>query len=268
MFRKTLIIAGAGLALVTQPLAAEDTGEQTSQEEQAFAAMAEMFKVEPLTAEEEARLPAAQKVIGKLIPEGTLAEMMGPMFDKIMKPMMALEMKPTSDDVAQELGLDPAELYLSDEEVAEVAAILDPYREERREREAEIMPRMLTKVMVAMEPSMRKSMSELYAIHFDAQELADIDAFFSTPSGTNFARKSFTMASDPRVMSATMESLPSMMGMFAEMGAEMKAATADLPEPRGIGDLSDEEFDRLVELTRIDSDDLKAAMSVASESED
>ena len=103
------------------------------------------------------------------------------------------------------------------------------------------------KMMTATEPVMREAMSQLYAINFDTRELADIDAFFSTESGAAYARKSFTMASDPRMTGAMMQAMPEMMGSFAEIEADMAAAVADLPPVRTYADLDAAQRARLAE---------------------
>lgn len=108
---------------------------------------------------------------------------------------------------------------------------------------------------------MRSAMSELYAVYFDAGELADIDAFFSTPSGASYARQSFRMSSDPRMVGAMMQEMPTMMGAFMEMGEEMKQATANLPQKRSWADLDASQRARLSELTGYAEEDLEYLLS-------
>ena len=77
--KRILLSAGAGLALALTPIAAAAQGEEPSSEE--LVAMgnmfAEMFTTEPLTEEQQARVPAAQAIIDLMMPEGFYAEMMG-----------------------------------------------------------------------------------------------------------------------------------------------------------------------------------------------
>jgi Uncharacterized protein conserved in bacteria (DUF2059) len=173
-----------------------------------FAMLGAMFAAEPLTPEQEARLPQANAVIAKLMPEGAMGEMMGGMFDSILKPMGELAKSSAADRAAKGIGLSEYDLELTEEQAAEIANMFDPVFEEREAREMAMLPEMMGRMWSAMEPPMRKAMAELYAINFTEAELADIDAFFSTPTGAAYARKSFTMASDPRVMAATMEAMP------------------------------------------------------------
>lgn len=257
------LLASAPLALTFgTPAAAQDGDSQ----EDAMAMMAQMFPVEPLAPEEQARLPLSQEIIDRMIPPGTLGEMMGSMFDGLMGPIMEMASRASTGDVAKSLGVGAYGLDLNDRQLAEVAAILDPMREERNAAVGAVMPALMGRVMEAMEPSMRKAMSEAYAITFTDEELRDINTFFSTESGLSFARKSFTLSSDPRVIGASLEAMPAMMEIFGEMDSEMAAAMADLPPTRRYEELSSGELARISELTGLSLEDIKAGMIAAGES--
>lgn len=246
-------------AALTLAFASPATAQES--EEDVMAMMAQMFPVEPLSEEEQARLPLSQEIIGKMIPPGTLGEMMGSMFDGIMEPIMEMASTARAGDVAKLLGVESYQLDMSEEALSEAAQILDPVRDERNAAISAVMPKMMGRVMDAMEPSMRKAMTEAYAITFTDQELNDINAFFSTESGLSYARKSFTLSSDPRVIGASLEAMPAMMEIFGQMESEMEAATADLPPERGFADLSQAEIDRLAELTGLSVDEIEASMT-------
>ena len=110
-------------------------------------------------------------------------------------------------------------------------------------------------------------MSEAYAIYFSEQELGDISAFFSTPSGLSYARKSFAMGSDPRILGASMEALPAMMESMADIEAQMEAATASLPAVKGWNDLSPAERARISEITGLEQGEIEENMTIAAEME-
>jgi hypothetical protein len=259
MFGKTILTWGAALALTAAPVWAQDEGEDP------FAAMAGMFVAEPLTAEQQARLPAAQIVVDRMMPPGTLGEVMQSMFGGVMDPLLALAIEPSAGQVAKELGYGESEIEMTEEQAKEAAAILDPAWTERRQREMTAMKGAMGRVMNAMEPAMRKGMVEAYAAAFSATELADVAAFFATPSGASYAKKSYALASDPRIMGAAMQAMPTMMEGFVAMQAEIEAATADLPARRAYGDLSPEQQRRLSELTGMDQDAIEAGMAAAAE---
>lgn len=250
MIRRPFFAAAAGLAALTlapQPLAAQESG--PAEMEQAMAMMGAMFPAEPLTPEQEARLPQAQRIIARMIPEGTLGEMIGGMMDSMLGPIMGMGGGPAVSAVTQGTGLSPETLDLSPEQAEELAALFDPAFAERHAREMGLMPDLMREMMGAMEPGMRRAMSELYAINFSQGELDDIEAFFRTDSGTAYARKSFTMSSDPRIISATMESLPQVMASINALETRMAAVTAGLPPKRRFADLSAAEKAKVAKLT-------------------
>lgn len=265
MIGRTARAMGAALALMAAPVAAQD---EAPADGGIMEAMAAMFVPEPLTPEQEARLPAARLVVERMMPPGTMGEMMQSMFGGFLDPLMKLGMEPSAAEVAKEVGLEEGALDLTEEQAREAAAILDPAWSERRQREFGAMKGGMTKVMAAMEPAMRDGMAQAYAVHFTATELADVAAFFATPSGASYARKSYTLASDPRILGAAMQSMPQLMEGFATMQADMQAATADLPPRRAYADLTAQQRARLSELTGLDADALDAGMALAQAARD
>lgn len=248
--------ATAALALAAQPLAAAPPNSPrpappapTANEEDPMAMLGKMFTAEPLTADQQARLPQAQRIVALLIPDGTLGEMMGKTFDQMLGPILSQSEAPGAATIAKGTGFAASDLDLTDAQTAELAALFDPAYAERHKREMALVPEMMRSITTAIEPTMRKAMAELYAIHFTPAELADIETFFKTPSGTAYARKSFTMSSDPRIMAATMEAMPELMQGFEAMGKKADAATADLGKPRSFADLSLAEKAKVARLT-------------------
>lgn len=270
------IIAGAlgGIALsAAAPISAQTGGyDETSAEaaelEAAMAKLGEMFATEPLTAEQEARLPAASRIVALMIPEGTMGEIMGTMLDDMLGPMMEMGPPPSRMTVAQGLGVNRFELELTDEQAAELAGLFDPAWQERQAREMAVMPAIMREMMTAMEPPLRKAMSELYAIRFSDTELAEIEAFFSTETGRRYARESFAMASDPRTMSASLEALPMMMQRMEDIEARIEAATADLPAKRDYDALGAEERARISDLTGLSQEEIRANLAGSEPSGD
>lgn len=264
---KSLLKLVAPLALIAMPaslLAQDAQDEVLSGDELAgvMGALGEKFPVEPLTPEEEARLPAATALVDKIIPDGTMGEMMSGMFDGFLGPLMELDESGGQLQLAKLLGISASQLEnIDDDAVEHAAAMLDPDWELRREREAEAMPRAMNAMMAAMEPTMKSAMSEMYAVYFDATELSDIDAFFSTESGANYARKSFSMSADPRFAGAMMQAMPAIFAGMADMQAELDAATADLAEQRSWDDLEPAEQEKLASMLRMNRFELDAMVS-------
>ncbi|OYX64630.1 MAG: hypothetical protein B7Y88_11065 [Sphingomonadales bacterium 32-64-17] len=225
-------------------------------------ALGEMFPVEPLTPEQEARLPAATALVEKIIPPGTMGEMVTGMFDGFLSPIRAIEGNEGKPPLAKLLGVSRGQLAsVGGEAAARAATMLDPDWQLREEREAEAMPRAMNAMMSALEPAIKSAMAEMYAIHFDADELRDIDVFFSTESGAAYARKSFVMTADPRFAGVMMEAMPEMMAGVANMQAELQAATADLATPRSWYELEPAEQDKLAGMLGMSREELEASMS-------
>lgn len=219
-----------------------------------------MFPSEPLTAEEEARLPAATALVEKIVPPGTMGEMMGGMFDSMLGPLMQMGAADPVAALAETLGAESWQFDLDEEEAKAALAIIDPDWQERRRLEAEVFPQMINAMMVAMEPSVKSAMAQMYAVYFDDQELADIDAFFSTASGAAYARKSFAMSSDPRMMGAMMQVMPIVMESLGDIENQMMLATINLPNPRSFGELSAEQRKQLQVLLGLNEDELANAL--------
>jgi hypothetical protein len=258
--RKLAAAAGAIALAFAQPLAAQEATE----DEAFLAAMMQMFQPAPLTPEQEERLPAAREVVGKIMPPGTMAQVMWSMFDQFLGPLTELEGQPSANDTVARLGFDVDELELGPDQAAEVAALLDPVWRERQALVMAAVPDLVAKLMNAMEPGMRKAMADAYAVHFDRQELADIAAFFSTPSGASYAAKSYVIASDPRIMGAVIQDMPTLMASMGEMEAEMEALTAHLPSPRGFADLDAAQRARLSQLTGLAESEIEEGMARAA----
>lgn len=256
--------AGLALVMATPALGAQDDADASApaSADAELAAMTEMFSgmftAEPLTPEQEARLPAAEQLISKIIPQGTLGEMMDKMMGGVLGPLMAAGPNAATTTLASQIGTEAYALDLDEEQAGELASLFDPVWAERQQREAAMFPEMMNEVMGLMEPGMRKAMSELYAIRFSASELAEIDAFFSTGTGGKYARESFLMASDPRIMASTMEAMPALMGAIGDMEARMAESVADLPPVRSFDELSDEERAKVAAMTGYSVEDIEA----------
>lgn len=277
MHKRFWLVAGSTLALLAAPagLAAQDApvpmivaNEAPEDEEQApsddmqgMAALAGMLggamKPEPLTPEQQARLPQATAIIDRIMPRGAMADMSQQMFGGFLGGFGEMIPSGARGAVAQALGLAPGDLAdLTDAEAAELANLFDPAWEKREAATKGLVGELMGEVMNTIEPGLRRAMAELYAIRFTSTELAAIDAFFATPAGTKYARESLSMSSDPRLMAATMESMPAMFASIAGMETKMKEGMAGLPEPRRFANLSDKERERVVKLTGLAIEDL------------
>ena len=98
---KKIVNAMAAAALVCAvPAAAQEDPEHSESAmspgdlDEFAGMMAGLFQTEPLTEEQNARLPAAQAVVGEMMPDGFYGEMMAGMMDKMLRPMLTMFSQP------------------------------------------------------------------------------------------------------------------------------------------------------------------------------
>jgi hypothetical protein len=250
-------IAAAALVCAAPVVAQQETATNesamSSEALDGFAGMmAGLFQTEPLTDEQTARLPAAQAVVGQMMPDGFYGEMMGGMMDKMLRPMLSMFSQPEFVLGARLAVEAEAVEALGEDEQAELTAMLDPAYEARGDAMVEVLTLRMGGMFSAMEAPMREGLSKAYAVRFDEGQLADIAAFFATPTGREYARESMALFADPQVMQASMQALPAMMNGFGDIESAMREAMAALPAERGYGDLTGAQRQRMAELLDID----------------
>lgn len=254
-------IATFALAVAT-PAMAQDAAvpqdeEPTQEELEEFAnMMGGLFQAEPLTAEQEARLPAAQSIVGTMMPDGFYDKMMADMMDSMLRPLMSMFSSPELV-LGGRLAVDSEAIAKLDEaQQREIMAMLDPAYDTRADAMMEVIAGNMGGMFAVMEEPMRQGLSRAYAARFDEGQLAEIAAFFATPTGGLYARESMALFADPQVMQSTMQALPAMMGEVGDMDVTMREAMATLPAERAYEDLSAAERARLATLLGVDAADL------------
>ncbi|ASP29101.1 hypothetical protein CHH26_01615 [Qipengyuania flava] len=256
---KKIVNAMAAAALVCAvPAAAQEDPEHSQSalspgELDEFAGMmAGLFQTEPLTEEQNARLPAAQAVVGEMMPDGFYGEMMAGMMDKMLLPMLTMFSQPEFV-LGARLTVDAEAIEaLEEAEQAELTAMLDPAYQARGDAMVAVLTSRMGGMFTAMEGPMREGLSKAYAVRFDDAQLADIAAFFATPTGGEYARESMALFADPQVMQASMQALPAMMSGFGDIESAMREAMTALPAERGYDDLTEAQRKRMAELLDVD----------------
>ena len=256
---KKIVNAMAAAALVCAvPAAAQEDPEHSESamspgELDEFAGMmAGLFQTEPLTEEQNARLPAAQAVVGEMMPDGFYGEMMAGMMDKMLRPMLTMFSQPEFV-LGARLTVDAEAIEaLEEAEQAELTAMLDPAYQARGDAMVAVLTSRMGGMFTAMEGPMREGLSKAYAVRFDDAQLADIAAFFATPTGGEYARESMALFADPQVMQASMQALPAMMSGFGDIESAMREAMTALPAERGYDDLTEAQRKRMAELLDVD----------------
>ena len=256
---KKIVNAMAAAALVCAvPAAAQEDPEHSQSAmspgdlDEFAGMMAGLFQTEPLTEEQNARLPAAQAVVGEMMPDGFYGEMMAGMMDKMLRPMLTMFSQPEFV-LGARLAVDAETIEALEEgEQAELTAMLDPAYEARGDAMVAVLTSRMGGMFTAMEGPMREGLSKAYAVRFDDAQLADIAAFFATPTGGEYARESMALFADPQVMQASMQALPAMMSGFGDIESAMREAMTALPAERGYDDLTEAQRKRMAELLDVD----------------
>jgi hypothetical protein len=279
MIRSFLASASIAAALALAPVAASAQEEadddfsssQSDDGAEALAAMGGLFgsmfgEAEPLTAEQEARVPAADKVVAKLFPPGSYAKMM----DETMAPMMEGVMSQFAGTpeltVAQLTGIEATELSgIEQDRLAEVVQMLDPAAQDRNNAIAKASTDMVTNVMNAIEPAYRAGLTRAYAKRFTVEELSDLSAYFATPVGSKYAAESFLIYADPQVMESMNQMMPAMFEMMPKMLEEIGEITVNFPQPRTFSSLSAAEKARVAQILGRSEAELIASEPVAYE---
>ena len=175
----------------------------------------------PIEAE---RLALARKAVAAIIPPGTM--------QKIMKSSMGnteeMMMKGMFDMKGADLGVTGEG---KEKTLREVMAEKDPHFEERMKITNRVMAEEMGGIFNRLEPRVAEGMARAYARRFTISELNEINHFFQSPAGANFARSSFELMTDPEMMAEMMSFMPEMMKEMPAIGEKVKKATAHLPPP-------------------------------------
>jgi hypothetical protein len=164
-------------------------------------------------------------------------------------------------DVAGMVGAKPEELAKLDKgTLGDILAILDPAHQQRMAITMhELMP-LMTQMVTDLEPGMREGLAHAYANRFTPAQLADMNAFFDTPSGSAYAANAMLIQTDPEVIGQMTSALPramrTMMSQMPAIAKRVDAASAGLPKPRKWADLSPAERTKLAQLLGVSEDSL------------
>lgn len=255
---KKLLPLAAACFLAAAPVAAQE-GEDD--DPAAFLdMMSAIFQAEPLSPEAEARLPAAAAVVERLLPPGSYGRMMDGAIGGALDGLTNLFDSPRASTVARLTGLSPGELAWLDEETLGAALdLLDPVHEQRSQLLLDRTRTEAAAMMSAMEPPYREGLTRAYAVHFTAEQLADLMAFFDTPTGAYYASISTTIQADPQVMAASAQMTGAMLEGMSSMMQRIEEAEATLPEARFFDMLEPAERSLLAELLGVSEDELAEA---------
>ena len=195
------------------------------------------------------RLAAAEITVAHVFPDGTYARIMDKSMDMVMSSMMDSVGKMSLRDVAAMGGMSEEQLAkVGPGTLNELMAIYDPVYEQRMQLTMRVMMGEMGTMMTRFEPAIRDGLAQAYARRFTAVQLAEMNAFFATPTGKAYAAEAMVIFMDPAVMAKMQEFLPVLTRQMPAIMGKVQAATAALPKPRKPDELSDGERKRIAEL--------------------
>lgn len=189
---------------------------------------------------------AAQAIALKVFPNGTYRKVMSGTFDKMMNSMMDQMGTMPVRDLARIGGMDPAMLAKLDKgTLAEMMAIMDPAFKERMRLTTTTMMAEMIPLMERYEPAIRDGLAAAYQARFSGAQIDELNRFFDTPTGSVYASQQMLMFADPLVMEKMQAFLPDLMKAMPTFMTKIQAATAQLPKPRKMSDLTPAERAKL-----------------------
>ncbi len=194
----------------------------------AFAQTGTQPAVAPVAALDAARTAAAVRVIDRLWPVGTYRRMMDGTLTQVMDKMMESMLGMRASDM---MPPDAAAKGGSDKTMLELAEKEDPHFRERFKITMDVMMREMLPVIEKIEPSVRESMTHIYARDYTEAQLADLDRFLASPTGTEFGKRWMMSFVDPEMTGATQKMMPELIRTMPEIMKKVEAATAHLPPP-------------------------------------
>ncbi len=215
----------------------------------AFGMLGDIFKVDPLTPEQEARLPLGKEMAGFMMPEGSF----GTAMKETMEPMITMMMGTVTSDprirLAEISGVTTDELAeLEDAAAQEALDIFDPQYTARTERMSGAMVTMIGKLLEAVEPAYREAMAQALAVRFEESEMRELLAFFATPVGGKFAQQSFLVQYDSRMLGVMEAMGPAFVKIMPELMDEVTAIEVEFGSSRDFTELSATERTRAARL--------------------
>ncbi len=184
------------------------------------------------TQPDKARVEAAQRVVQRMWPLGTYRRMMDGNMSRMMDSVMESMFQMKASDMAK--AVDPsgkATAASGDKTMGQLAAEGDPNFRERFKITMDTMMTEMIPIFEKFEPGIRDSLAQIYARDFSAQQLADLDAFFATPTGKVYGEKWMMSFVDPEMMKHMSSFAPEFMQAMPDIMKKVEKATAHLPPP-------------------------------------
>lgn len=225
----------------------------------AILAVGSVAHAQTAPAPDAARGAIASRLAAKILPDGTYRQMFSAVFDQMGNGMMMQMLDIPLRDFAALAGEDGEQMKakMGPGTIKEVMQIIDPVFEQRTQAMFKAMEPGFTALFTRFEPVVRDGLAVAYANKFDESQLKELEAFFSTPTGSAYASQSMTIFMDPSVMEKMMGVMPEMMKAMPEIMKPVIAEMAKFPKVKTAKELTPEERRKLAELLGLPEDKLK-----------
>lgn len=205
-----------------------------------------------------AAVASAKRIAGALLPDGTYRKMMSGTFDKMMSGMVDQMGNLPMRDIVIAAGAKEEDVpKFSPDAIKRVMEITDPVFKQRMDLGFKAMMGSMVDMMSKYEPTVRDGLSEAYARRFTPTQLGDLERFFATPTGKEYAAQSMLIYTDPAVMDRMMAMMPEMMKEMPKMVGAMTEATKNLPKQRKYSELTKTERQQITDLLGLDPKKIK-----------
>lgn len=178
-----------------------------------------MFPPQP--APDPARLVMAHTTALALLPADALGKSMGGMMGSMFERLLDMR---ESELPGAKKGASTATLH-------QTLVAKDPYFDERMRLTRAAVTDEFMRLSAIIEPRMRDGIARTVARRFDQRQLADINAFFATPSGKALGAQFLALWFDPDLMRSTFAAMPDVVRLMPGAMERISAATAHLPKP-------------------------------------
>lgn len=226
--------------------------------DEVIALVEKMFDIESLPPIDPARLSLAERTSAALIPNGSIEKMVDNLYGKMFETVMG-EFGGQSDLMLSiKTGVESEQIAALDEGTkAQIADLFDPHRKEREDQITRVIRPLISEALADMEPPMRAGLAKAYARKFTGAQLADLNAFLTTPTGSRYASEWMALQADPEVMVAMVKAVPPLITKFIDRAPEIEKDFKELPKEKQLSDFSDKELGQLAKLMKVDVKVLK-----------
>ncbi len=179
-----------------------------------------------------ARLAAARQTIDYAWPLGTYHRLMSStMFDSFADTFLDMKLADLMPPgMAGPKGANPQEANAT---FRDMVAKGDPYFEERIHTVTRVLTTEMAPVFAQVEPDLRDGLARAFARRFTVEQLGDMNRFFATPTGRDYAAQSMLMMMDPEVIKSLIKAAPAMAQAMPQISAKLDAAMKQLPPAPG-----------------------------------